>query len=78
MKCTCKPLFNYCVESKGESSWGQLFFADIEELEPLPEYEIESIMLLDKLPKKLTYPAIQPFLYRKALTVLKEELNGSK
>ena len=78
VKCTCKPLFNYCVESKGEPSWGQLFFADIEELEPLPEYEIESIVLLDKLPKKLTYPAIQPYLYRKALTVLKEELNGSK
>lgn len=78
VKSTCRPLFNYGVEQNGEISWGQLFYAEAEELELLPAYEIESILMKEGLPKKLTYPAIQPYLYRKTLAVLKEEYNGSK
>lgn len=78
VKSTCTALFNYGVERKGKISWGQLFYAEVEELEQLPDYEIERIIIQEGLPKKLTYPAIQPYLYRKALAVLKEDHNGSK
>lgn len=78
VKSTCRPLFNYGVERNGMITWGQLFYAVAEELEVLPEYEIESIIQQDDLPEKLTYPAIQPYLYRKTLEVLKEEQDGSK
>lgn len=63
------PICVYSVEKKREeickhpsSTYGRLYFADIEELGELPDLEIEEVMLCDELPKELTYPEIQPNL----------------
>lgn len=46
--------------------FGVLYFAEIEELGPIPEdSEIEEIRFADHLPLDLTYPHIQPYLFEK-------------
>ena len=48
------------------TDYGMLYFAKIKSLGNLPEdSEIGEISLMDTLPKALTYPEIQPFLYEK-------------
>ena len=60
------PICIYSVTSEDKTSYGKLYFADIKELGELQkEMEIAEIILTDKLPDKLTYPAIQPFLFEK-------------
>ena len=49
-----------------EETFGALFYADIEELEPELHSEIESIYLFKGLPDKWTYPLIQPKLLEEA------------
>lgn len=44
-----------------------LFFADVSEVGELPNFEIGEISLFDELPKKLTYPEIQPYLFDKVV-----------
>ncbi len=45
--------------------WGMLFFAEVQELSSLPENsEMAEIALFDLPPEQLTYPDIQPALYR--------------
>lgn len=57
---TLQPLWPYSV-----TRYGMLYFAEISELGPLPESsEIAQIQMLDTLPEELTYPFIQPELYR--------------
>jgi len=58
----------YSVEEKGTAGYGRLFFADIRKMGPLPQdSEISEIRLTDELPDKLTYPDIQPVLFRRVL-----------
>lgn len=65
------PVCIYAVERNEKinytESLGQLFYAEIDEVEELPEYEIEEIKLFNDIPKELTYPLIQPFLHEKVL-----------
>ena len=52
---------------------GVLFFAEIKTLGPLSEeFEIKEITLGDKLPERLTYPQIQPALFKKVQEWLAE------
>jgi len=60
------PVCIYSVDAGEGESFGQLFRAQIAELGPLPDSEIAEVRLLDELPENLTYPAIQPALFRKA------------
>ncbi len=55
---------DYAVERDDERSWGRLFAARVYELGDLPESEIAEIQLAAALPDQLTYPAIQPTLFR--------------
>lgn len=56
----------YSVNRDGEDiSYGQLFLAQVNELGELPESEIVEIKLVNDLPENLTYPEIQPHLYKK-------------
>ena len=60
LEFTLEPLWPYSV-----TKYGMLYFAQISQLGPLPaSSEIAEICLLDKLPEELTYPSIQPELYR--------------
>lgn len=59
------PLTAYCVEKDNKRTYGILFFAEVTKLEPLSGLsEIGEIGLFDLLPDELTYPEIQPVLYK--------------
>ncbi|SHK19030.1 NUDIX domain-containing protein [Paramaledivibacter caminithermalis] len=73
-----KPICDYSVMRDDEVSYGRLFYAEIEALGELPDMEIEKVKLFDMLPEKLTYPEIQPFLYRKVLKEKMKEYLGKK
>jgi hypothetical protein len=54
---------DYAVIDGGKRAFGRLYYAEVKTLEPLPDYEIEEILLSDKLPIQLTYPHVQPLLF---------------
>lgn len=65
------PVCIYAVVRDDEvnytESFGQLFYAEIECIDELPEFEIETIKLFNDIPNELTYPLIQPYLHEKVL-----------
>lgn len=71
-----KPICVYSVQESdstidhGKETYGMLFFADIHSFQELPDYEMEKIALFRDLPKELTYPLIQPFLFEKVKSAL--------
>ncbi|WP_438431943.1 NUDIX hydrolase [Gorillibacterium sp. sgz500922] len=61
------------VRDLGAESFGALFHAVVTELGPLPaESEIGEIQLEDTIPEALTYPGIQPQLFRHVLQQIAE------
>lgn len=54
---------DYGVSDGGKKAYGRLYFAEVQELEPLPEHEIEEIILSGELPSHLTYPEVQTLLF---------------
>lgn len=64
------PLMDYSVTTNGQKTFGRVYMAEIEELGNLPEFEIEKIQLFNDLPKQLTYPEIQPFIFEKIKQVI--------
>lgn len=65
---TIRPICVYSVTApdnfNGVETFGKLYFADITSFETELHSEIEKIELFDELPKKWTYPLIQPFLVK--------------
>lgn len=66
-----KPICIYGV-TRVEERFGKLFFAEVKSLNPVLQSEIELIDFFDELPDNLTYPDIQPKLFRRVLEELKE------
>lgn len=62
-----KPWTPYSVTECGVQSFGMIFFADVKKFNSLPNYEMETILLLDTLPdiKDWTYPTLQPEIIKK-------------
>jgi 8-oxo-dGTP diphosphatase len=61
----------YSVVSDNGTGYGRLYFAEISEIGPIPDKsEIAEIILSDHLPDALTYPDIQPHLFKKVLAYL--------
>ena len=60
-------LLDYSISVNGKREYGRLYFAEVHELGPVPEYEIDQIMLSDELPRSLTYPDVQKLLFEKVL-----------
>lgn len=58
------PVCIYSVTRDGTESFGQLFYADVEDLDELPDFEIGEIKLFETIPENLTYPLIQPYLFK--------------
>lgn len=59
------PVCIYSVENGENESFGQLFYSEIDSLDELSNFEIGEIKLFDDIPKDLTYPHIQPYLFQK-------------
>ena len=61
----------YSVIKNGFTGYGRLYLADVFELGQVPDIsEIAEVIFLDNLPENLTYPDIQPFLFRKSVEYL--------
>ena len=60
------PVCDYSMNVKGKL-YGRLFVSEVSEIGDLPISEISEIKLFDGLPENLTYPEIQPLLYKKTL-----------
>ena len=74
VKFTLTPICGYAFTYAG-----LLCFADVTELETIPaDSEIEEIVLLNRLPDNLTYPAIQPYLYRHVQGWLNTQSNADE
>lgn len=57
------PAFDYAVYRSSTHSYGQVFFAELEELEDLPDYEMAEVRLFDNIPEKMRFPQIFPILF---------------
>ncbi|KOF56526.1 MULTISPECIES: NUDIX hydrolase [Clostridium] len=65
VKFKIEPVCDYSVKKEGQpQDYGRVYYANIEELGELPDFEIGEIKLFDYLPEKLTYPEIQPILFK--------------
>lgn len=56
----------YSVADEESETFGMLYYAELESLEPELYSEIEKIVLMDELPDHWTYPNIQPKLMAEA------------
>lgn len=70
----------YSVEDGGITDYGMLYFAEIDMLGELPESEIAETKLFDMLPDRgqLTYPGIQPLLFRHVQSWLNRHCGGDE
>ncbi len=66
MASTLMPVYAYEVSGEGRRSCGMLYWAEAASIAGLPESEIAEVQYFDRLPESLTYPEIQPVLYRAA------------
>lgn len=55
------------VNPNGSETFGMLYYADIAEMNDLPNSEMECVLLSESLPKNWTYPEIQPVLLNKLI-----------
>ena len=70
----------YSVSDGAQTDYGMLYFAEIDMLGELPESEISERRLFELLPgeKDLTYPAIQPLLFRRVQNWLNRQCGGDE
>ncbi len=69
-----KCVATYSVTKDGHTGFGRLFFAEITKHGTLAgNSEIAETILLDNLPDELTYPDIQPHLFRKVIEFVKNK-----
>jgi len=62
----------YSVEQNGNTGYGRLFLAEVKRLGEIPDTsEIAEAVFMDSLPEKLTYPDIQPLLFRKTIEFIR-------
>jgi len=59
------PVCVYSVNSGESESFGQLFYSEVDVIGELPDSEIGEIKLFNTMPESLTYPSIQPCLFKK-------------
>lgn len=66
------PINIYSVSiDNGDESFGALYYAEVFNMEKLPDSEIEEVITVDNFLENLTYPQIQPFLWKKAIEFMK-------
>ena len=60
-----RPVCIYSVNRDNIETFGQLFYGQIESFNRLEDSEIGEVRLFDTIPGELTYPLIQPYLFKK-------------
>ena len=70
-----KRIATYSVTIDGETGWGRLYFAEVNEIGPIPDTsEIAEIMFSDGFTGNNTHPEIQPHLFNKTLEWLERDI----
>ena len=59
-----KPIFDYWASDETSEANGMVFYAEIKELNDLPESEMEKVKCFETLPPNLTYKDITPKLFQ--------------
>lgn len=67
-----KPVVSYRGELYGSLVFGKVFFAEIQVLGVLPDFEIKEIRTFQEIPPNLTYPKLQPLFYQYVMNQLDE------
>jgi 8-oxo-dGTP diphosphatase len=67
IRFSIEPISDYTVKYENKEGTSRLYYANIEEIGPLPESEIGSIDFFDSIPENLTHPEIQPILFDVAI-----------
>lgn len=67
---TLKEICVYSVSNNNQINYGGLFYAQIHKYEGSLQHEINETNHFPTLPKALTYPAIQPFLFHEVINRL--------
>ena len=62
-----KEICDYSVTCDGVTNYGRLLYAEIKENKIELEHEIELAQSFSELPSNLTYPEIQPVLFKEVL-----------
>jgi len=58
------PAFDYSVSHEdGDTTHGQLFYAEINSLDSMPDFEMAEVGLFDTLPDNMRFPQITPILF---------------
>ncbi|WP_316568904.1 NUDIX domain-containing protein [Neobacillus sp. YIM B06451] len=65
------PICDYSMDDSVNKIFGRLFFERIKKIGQLPVSEINEIKLFENLPLSLTYLEIQPKLFEKTLSFIK-------
>ena len=68
---TLIPLCDYIGYHSNRQANGKVYLAIVNQLSDLPESEMESVSLFDKLPNELTYPIVTPCFFNEAKIALK-------
>jgi 8-oxo-dGTP diphosphatase len=69
LDCVC----TYSVEKDNQIGYGRLFFAEIFEIGQINKMsEIKEIIFLENLPEMLTYPYIQPHLFKRVIRYIQK------
>lgn len=64
----------YSVKKEGSIGFGRLFYANVHSMGNVPDIsEIAEVAMMDELPPKLTYPDIQPFLFKEVIESIKKK-----
>ena len=69
------PVCDYLGYNATGQAAGQVFYAKIARMGPMPESEMAETRLFDALPENLTYPQVTPKLYAQARLLQKEKEN---
>jgi 8-oxo-dGTP diphosphatase len=71
---TIECVSTYSVLKNGKTGYGRLYLAEISTMGPVPDTsEIAEVKMMDSLPKNLTHPDIQPYLFQRVLEYLKKK-----
>ena len=62
-----KPICVYSI-----SKYGLLCFGKINEIGPLPNFEIEEVQFFDTIPSELSYPGTHDKMFKKVLDAIKD------
>jgi 8-oxo-dGTP diphosphatase len=74
IKFSLQCVSTYSVTMGNETRFGKLYYAIVSEIGVVPDTsEIEEIAFMSNLPVPVTYPDIQPLLFKKVLEYLKAD-----